>query len=107
MKQKTNVSVVLAFLMAFIIIACNEQPKKDEPTKTDVAKSEPIPMPAYAFAVDQLGLKIIKRVDDLHPTAHEVAHIAGGQHQLVLDGGGGNQHVGGAASDALGLKLPA
>ena len=52
MKQKTNVNVVLAFLLSFIIIACNEQPKKDEPTKTDVAKSELIPMPAYDPAMD-------------------------------------------------------
>lgn len=33
--------------------------------------------------------------------------MAGGQHQLMLNGGGRNHHVEGAADDALYLKLPA
>ena len=49
----------------------------------------------------------IKRIHHLHPAPHEVAHIAGRQHQLAFDGGGGNQHVWSAAGDALGLELAA
>ena len=35
MKQKTNASIFLAFLMVFAFIACNNEAKKDEPAKTD------------------------------------------------------------------------
>jgi uncharacterized protein YjlB len=46
-------------------------------------------------------LNPIKRINHLHPAAHEVVQVAGLQHQLVFDGGGSNQHVGGTAFDAL------
>jgi hypothetical protein len=48
MKQKTNVSVILALLMAIAFIACNEQAKKDEPAKTDASKTEAASMQEYA-----------------------------------------------------------
>jgi len=44
-----------------------------------------------------------KRINHLHPAPHEVALIAGRQHQFVRDGCGGDLHVGDAARDALGF----
>ena len=53
---------------------------------------------SYAIATGargQFGLRKFKRVDDLDAAAQKVAHIAGGHNQLMFDGGGGDQHVGG------------
>ena len=63
MKQKTNASIVLVLLMAFAIIACNDA-KKDEPAKTDVAKTKMSSMPAYDAAMDPIKVEanVISRV---------------------------------------------
>jgi quercetin dioxygenase-like cupin family protein len=57
MKQKTKVRFFLSFLIAITIIACNEQPKKGEPAKKDVAKSEATPLPAYDPAMDPVKVE--------------------------------------------------
>ena len=51
MKQKTNASIILALLMSFVFIACNNE-KKDEPSKTDAAA-----MPAYDAAMDPMNVE--------------------------------------------------
>lgn len=63
MKQKTNASIFLAFLMAFAFIACNDA-KKEEPAKTDAAKSETSSMPAYDAAMDPVKVEanVISRI---------------------------------------------
>ena len=53
--------------------------------------------------MSQFFSKSIKRIHHLHPAPHEVALIAGRQHQFVRDGCGGDLHVGDAARDALGF----
>ena len=60
------------------------------------------------FSARRFGsLYPLKRVHHLHTAPHKVAHIARGDDEQVLLRGGGDQHVGGAASDALRLKLAA
>jgi quercetin dioxygenase-like cupin family protein len=63
MKQKTNAAIVLAVLMVFAFVACNDE-KKDEPAKTDATKSETSAMPAYDPAMDPLKVEaaVISRV---------------------------------------------
>ncbi|TAL48714.1 MAG: hypothetical protein EPN92_03295 [Chitinophagaceae bacterium] len=64
MKQKMKASIFLAFLMAFIFIACNNEAKKEEPAKTDATKTENPSMPAYDAAMDPVKVEanIISRV---------------------------------------------
>jgi quercetin dioxygenase-like cupin family protein len=63
MKQKTNTSVILTLLMAFTMIACNEQAKKEEPATTDTSKTVVAPitetasMPAYDPAMDPVKVE--------------------------------------------------
>ena len=52
MKQKNNAGILLAFLMMFAFIACNNEAKKDEPGKTDEVKTETGSMPGYDPAMD-------------------------------------------------------
>ncbi len=75
MKQKTIVSIILSFLMAITIMACNEQPKKDETAKTDVSKSEATPLPAYDPAMDPVKVEAAFNkvlADTLNIKLHEV-----------------------------------
>lgn len=60
MKQKTNASIILAMLMAFVFIACNNEAKKDE----SATKSETSSMPAYDAAMDPVKVEanVISRV---------------------------------------------
>ncbi|MEK7224469.1 MAG: cupin domain-containing protein [Bacteroidota bacterium] len=51
MKQKFNASFILALLMSFAIIGCND-PKKDDAKKTDAVKTETNSMPGYDPAMD-------------------------------------------------------
>jgi quercetin dioxygenase-like cupin family protein len=51
MKQKTNAGILLALLMAFASVACKDA-KKEEPAKTDAAKTEVAPMPGFDPAMD-------------------------------------------------------
>ncbi len=108
MKQKTAASIILAMLMAIVFIACNNE-KKDEPAKTDAAKTETPSMPAYDPAMDPmtveaatitqkfadtLGVKFyevdIKPGDSAamhtHPD-HLVYVVEGGMTQLMSKGG--------------------
>ena len=57
MKQKNNASILLAFLMMFTFIACNNEAKKEEPAKMDAAKTETAPMPAYDAAMDPVKVE--------------------------------------------------
>ncbi len=75
MKQKTNVSIILSFLMVISIMACNEQPKKDETAKTDVSKSETTSLPAYDPAMDPIKVEAAFNkvlADTLNVKLHEV-----------------------------------
>ena len=75
MKQKTIVSIILSFIMAITIMACNEQPKKDETAKTDVSKSEATPLPAYDPAMDPVKVEAAFNkvlADTLNIKLHEV-----------------------------------
>ena len=108
MKMKINASLILAMLMAIVFIACNNE-KKDEPAKTDAAKTESAAMPAYDAAMDPmtveaadvtqkfadtLGIKfyeiVIKPGDSVamhtHPD-HLVYVVEGGMTQLMSKGG--------------------
>ena len=103
MKQKTNASIILALLMSFVFIACNNE-KKEEAAKTDTAV-----MPAYDPAMDPvkveaatitnmfadtLGVKfyevVIKPGDSVamhtHPD-HLVYVVEGGMAQMMSKGG--------------------
>ncbi len=51
MKQKINASIIPALIMAFATIACNDA-KKEEPVKTDAAKTEAAPIPDFDPAKD-------------------------------------------------------
>jgi quercetin dioxygenase-like cupin family protein len=64
MKKKTNASIFLVLLMAFAFIACNNEAKKDEPAKTDAAKTETSSMPAYDAAMDPVKVEanVISRI---------------------------------------------
>jgi quercetin dioxygenase-like cupin family protein len=64
MKKKTNTSIFLVLLMAFAFIACNNEAKKDEPAKTDEAKTETPSMPAYDAAMDPVKVEanVISRI---------------------------------------------
>ena len=75
MKQKTIVSIILSFIMAITIMACNEQAKNNETAKTDVSKSEAIPLPAYDPAMDPVKVEAAFNkvlADTLNIKLHEV-----------------------------------
>ena len=75
MNQKFNVSVILAFLLTFSTVACNEQQKKDEPTKTEVSKSEASSTPIYDPAMDPVKVEAAFNkvlADTLNVKLHEV-----------------------------------
>jgi quercetin dioxygenase-like cupin family protein len=57
MKQKTNARFIPALLMTFAFIACNNEGKKEEPAKTDAAKTESVSMPAYDAAMDPVKVE--------------------------------------------------
>lgn len=99
MKQKTNANIVLVLLMAFTFIACNDA-TKDEPAKTDAAKTEGAAMPAYDAAMDPVKVEaaIISRVlaDTLNVKFYELIikpgdsvglHIHPDHLVYVIDGG--------------------
>ena len=69
MKQKFNVSVILALLLTFSILACKEQLRKDEPSKTETS------MPVYDPAMDPVKVEAgFNKVlaDTLNIKLHEV-----------------------------------
>lgn len=51
MKQKTNASIFLALLFSFVLFACNNEKKTDEPAKVE-PKTTSSSMPAYDAAMD-------------------------------------------------------
>jgi len=51
MKQKFKASFILALFIAFAIVACKDA-KKDEPAKTDPAKTETTVIPDFDPAMD-------------------------------------------------------
>jgi quercetin dioxygenase-like cupin family protein len=57
MKQKTNTSGFLAFLLTFIFISCKNEAKKDEPIKVEGVKIETPSMPAYDAALDPVTVE--------------------------------------------------
>ena len=94
MKQKTNASIILALLMSFVFIACNNE-KKEELAKTDAAA-----MPAYDPAMDPvkveaatitnmfadtLGVKFYQV--DIKPGDSAAMHTHPDHLVYVLDGG--------------------
>ena len=64
MKQKPYASIILAMLMTFIFIACNNEAKNEEPAKADAAKAETPSMPAYDAAMDPVKVEanVISRI---------------------------------------------
>jgi hypothetical protein len=50
---------------------------------------------------------LYSRCNSVARKADKILHIAGGNNELVLLGGGGYQHIGGAAGNALRLQLAA
>ena len=101
MKQKTNTSIILAVLMAFAFIACNNEATKDEPVKVEGVKIETASMPAYDAAMDPVNVeaKFAKiHTDSLGIKLYEVTLQPGdsvGMHNhpdnvvYVLEGGTG------------------
>ena len=59
----------------------------------------------YSHLVVEASLdpSIIKRINHLHPTPYKITHISRSNNQLVFLRCGCNQHIWGAAGDALGL----
>lgn len=57
MRQATKASLLLAALITFAFIACNDESKKEEPAKTDVTKTETPSMPAYDPAMDPMKVE--------------------------------------------------
>jgi quercetin dioxygenase-like cupin family protein len=75
MNQKLKVTGILAFLLTFSTLACNEQQKKDESTKTEVSKSEANSMPVYDPAMDPVKVEAAFNkvlADTLNVKLHEV-----------------------------------
>ena len=75
MKQKTNKGIIISFLMLMILMACNEQSKKDEPVKKDVSSNETGTLPPYDPAMDPIKVesefnKVL--ADTLNIKLHEV-----------------------------------
>lgn len=56
MKHKTNASIILALVLMFVFIACNNE-KKEETAKTDVVKTENPSIPAYDAAMDPMTVE--------------------------------------------------
>lgn len=57
MKSKIKVSFILAILIVFAFIACNQQSKTDETTNADTTKKETSSMPAYDPAMDPINVE--------------------------------------------------
>lgn len=57
MKQKTNASIFLALLMTFVLFACNNEQKADEPAAADTASTTASSMPAYDAAMDPVTVE--------------------------------------------------
>lgn len=75
MKQKMTVCAILSLLMVISMMACNEQPGKDETAKTDVSKTETTPMPVYDPAMDPVKVEAAFNkvlADTLNVKLHEV-----------------------------------
>jgi quercetin dioxygenase-like cupin family protein len=68
MKHKTKASFILALLMAFTFIACNDEAKKEEPVTTDAAKPEAdaitdaakVAPGVYHVLADTLGIRLLE-----------------------------------------------
>ncbi len=75
MKQKTNAGIIPALLMAFVMVACNNEAKKDEPSKTDATKTEAASMPVYDAAMDPVKVEaafLTMLADTLNVKLYEV-----------------------------------
>ena len=55
MKQKTNASIFFTILIAIVFTSCKNETKKDEPSTTDVVKTEI--MPAYDATLDPVNVE--------------------------------------------------
>ena len=75
MKQKIKVFTILPVLLAIALMACNEQPKKNETAKTDASKSETATLPSYDPAMDPIKVEAAFNkvlADTLNIKLHEV-----------------------------------
>ena len=52
MKKKVTSHFILAMVICFVFIACNEQSKTNETATTDTTKTEAVPMPGFDPAMD-------------------------------------------------------
>ena len=57
MKHATNASILLAFLIAFALTACNNEAKKDEAAKGEASKTETPSMLTYDAAMDPVKVE--------------------------------------------------
>ena len=56
MKRKVTSHFILAMVICFVLIACNEKSKTDEKATTDTTKTEAAPMPGFDAAMDATGV---------------------------------------------------
>ena len=89
MKKKTNASIILASLMAFAIIACNQQTKTDEAAQTpardaamDPAKVAP---GVYKVVADTLNLRLLEIV--VNPGDSIALHSHPDYSLYIIEGG--------------------
>ena len=57
MKKKTNASIFLAMLILFVLFACNNEKKADEPAVAVETETPVSPMPAYDAAMDPVKVE--------------------------------------------------
>lgn len=75
MKQKTNVLIIFLALMLLTVTACNEQPSKDDPIKTEVTTMDTTERPTYDPAMDPIKVEAAFNkvlADTLNVKLHEV-----------------------------------
>ena len=75
MKREISVFTVLSVLLVIALMACNEQPKKDEIVKTDVSENETVTLPSYDPAMDPIKVEAAFNkvlADTLNIKLHEV-----------------------------------
>ena len=116
MKQKTKVFTILSILVVIIVMACNDQPKNDETTKTNVIKSETSSLPTYDPEMDPIKVEAAYNkvlADTLNIKLHEVTLKPGdsvGMHThpdftlYILQGGTLKIYPKGAEPQVLELK---
>lgn len=98
MKQKTNASIFLVLFFSFVLLACNNEKKADEPVVTEPVATTTA-TPAYDAAMDPINVEaafLKKHADSLGIKLYEVTLQPGdsvGMHNhpdnvvYVLEGG--------------------